>query len=208
MPQKKSELQLDSFENIQKAITGCKLCKLCLKRTNTVPGEGNPEAPILFVGEGPGEEEDKQGRPFVGRAGQLLDKELAAIGLSRENSYIANVVKCRPPMNRNPEPDEVISCMRYLRAQYTLIKPKIVVCLGAVASKWLISNEVHITTDHGKWYDKNGVWFMPTYHPSALLRDESKKRPAWEDLKKIRMKLEEIQKNTDAGEKEPAGKGD
>lgn len=143
----------------------------------------------MLIGEGPGREEDATGRPFVGAAGQLLEKTLAAIGQSRETVYIANVVKCRPPQNRTPEPDEVAACFFYLRAQVALIQPHVIVLLGASAVKAVLGEHMRITRDRGQWVERKGVWIMPTFHPAALLRDESKKRPFWEDMKLVRERL-------------------
>ena len=153
---------------------------------------GDLHAPLMFIGEGPGQQEDLTGRPFVGAAGQLLDKMLAAIGLTREQVYICNIVKCRPPNNRVPEPDERAVCMDYLRQQVALVRPKIIVCLGSTPARALLGEDVRITRDRGVWHLKKGVWFMPTFHPAALLRDLDKKRPAWEDFKAIRDKLIEL----------------
>ena len=136
------------------------------------------------------------GRPFVGRAGQLLDKMIGAIGFRREEVYIANVVKCRPPNNRTPEESEADACLPYLRVQFALIRPKIIVCLGATAAKYIYDPNVRITRDRGVWKEKKGVWILPTYHPAALLRDESKKREAWEDMQKLKQKYDEIVQNT------------
>ena len=173
-------------------ISGCERCRLCETRTNVVPGEGDPRAKLMFIGEGPGEEEDRYGRPFVGPSGELLTKMIHAIGMERTEVYICNVVKCRPPRNRNPEPEEAAACLDYLRAQYLLVRPRIIVLLGRVACRYTLRDEIFITRDHGKWYERKGVLFMPTYHPSALLRDPSKKRDAWEDFKKVRDKLNEL----------------
>ena len=173
-------------------VRGCEACELCKNRTNVVIGEGDPRAEVLLVGEGPGRDEDLSGRPFVGAAGKLLDKMLAAIDLKREQVYIANVVKCRPPQNRTPLNDEAQSCLPYLRAQFALIQPQIVVCMGATAAKYVYDEQIRITRDRGVWKQKKGVWFLPTYHPAALLRDESKKADAWTDMKKIRAKLDEL----------------
>lgn len=175
------------------AISVCEGCRLCRTRNNTVLGEGNVNSRILFVGEGPGQEEDKQGRPFVGPAGQLLDKMLLSIGLDRSKVYIANIVKCRPPQNRVPEEDEAEACLPFLRKQFAIIKPDIVVCLGATAARYLIDRNIRITRDRGNWYEKKGCSFIATFHPSALLRDQDKKKDAWEDMKKIREKLDGIQ---------------
>lgn len=184
---------LVSWPTLTEEITRCQKCRLCAGRTYPVPGEGNPHARLMFIGEGPGHDEDQTGRPFVGRAGQLLDKMIGAIGLSREEVFIANVVKCRPPQNRAPEADEVAACMPYLRAQVGLIRPQVIVLLGSSALGAILGPEHRITRERGAWIERKGVWFMPTFHPAALLRDESKKRPVWEDLKKVRDKLQELQ---------------
>lgn len=184
---------LVSWPTLTEEITRCQKCRLCAGRTYPVPGEGNPHARLMFIGEGPGRDEDQTGRPFVGRAGQLLDKMIGAIGLSREEVFIANVVKCRPPQNRAPEADEVAACMPYLRAQVGLIRPQVIVLLGSSALGAILGPDHRITRERGAWIERKGVWFMPTFHPAALLRDESKKRPVWEDLKKVRDKLQELQ---------------
>ena len=183
---------MKSWETLEGACLNCRKCRLWETRTNVVIGVGNRNADIMFVGEGPGQQEDLQGEPFVGPAGKLLDKMLASIGLDREKVYIANIVKCRPPGNRDPHDDEQEACMNYLRYQLMLVKPKIIVCLGRIAATAIIDKDFKITRQHGQWTEKKGYWFIATYHPSALLRDESKKRPAWEDLKLIRAKLDEI----------------
>ncbi|MCC8015484.1 MAG: uracil-DNA glycosylase [Eubacterium sp.] len=181
-----------TWEELENAVNNCTRCPLCNGRHNVVLGTGNRNSDILFVGEGPGYHEDMEGEPFVGAAGQLLDKMLASIGLSRKEIYIANVVKCRPPSNRDPLPEEYNVCLNWLRWQYVLIQPKIVVCLGRIAAKALIEPDFRITRDRGKWYYKKGVDFTATFHPSALLRDESKKRPAWEDFKAIKERLDNL----------------
>ena len=186
---------LVSWPSLTEEIASCRKCRLCAARTYPVPGEGNPHARLMFIGEGPGRDEDQTGRPFVGRAGQLLDKMIAAIGLTREEVYIANVVKCRPPQNRAPEMDEVAACMPYLRAQVGLIRPQVIVLLGSSALGAILGPEHRITRERGAWIERKGVFFMPTFHPAALLRDESKKRPVWEDLKKVRDKLQELEAN-------------
>lgn len=183
---------MKSWETLEGACLNCRKCRLWETRTNVVIGVGNRNADIMFVGEGPGQQEDLQGEPFVGPAGKLLDKMLASIGLDREKVYIANIVKCRPPGNRDPHDDEQEACMNYLRYQLMLVKPKIIVCLGRIAATAIIDRDFKITRQHGQWTERMGYWFIATYHPSALLRDESKKRPAWEDLKLIRAKLDEI----------------
>ena len=183
---------MPSWEELENACAGCQACGLGATRTNIVVGVGSRAAEVLFVGEGPGYHEDMQGEPFVGAAGQLLDKMLAAIRLDRQTAYIANVVKCRPPQNRDPQPEEIAQCLRFLRYQVMLIRPKIICCLGRVSAQTLISPAFRITREHGQWTERKGIWLMATYHPSALLRDESKKREAWEDLKGLRRKLEEL----------------
>ena len=187
-----------SWQEVLEQISCCQKCTLCHARQHPVPGEGNPHARLMFIGEGPGRDEDLLGRPFVGAAGQLLEKMLAAIGESRETVYIANVVKCRPPQNRVPMPEEAAACLPYLRAQTALIRPQVIVLLGATALHAVLDANGSITRMRGQWVEKNGVWIMPTYHPAALLRDEQKKVPAWEDLKKVRDKLKEL-KNGNAG---------
>ncbi len=181
-----------SWEILEGACYSCKKCPLWETRTNVVIGKGNRQADILFIGEGPGQQEDLQGQVFVGPAGQLLDKMLAAIDLTLADVYIANIVKCRPPGNRDPHEDEEKACMNYLRYQLLLIRPKIIVCLGRIAATAIIAPDFKITKQHGQWLERKGYWMMATYHPSALLRDETKKRPAWEDFKKIREKLSEV----------------
>jgi len=180
------------WDELFNAVQGCKRCPLCRYRTNVVPGEGNRNASLMFVGEGPGRDEDLSGRPFVGAAGQLLNKMIAAIGIRREDVYIANVVKCRPPGNRVPKEEEAKACIPYLRRQVYLIKPKVIVCLGATALRYVIDPEARITRVRGQWVERKGYWLIPTYHPAALLRDPAKKYEAWEDFKKIRDKLKEL----------------
>ena len=191
---------MKSWETLEGACLNCRKCRLWETRTNVVIGVGNRNADIMFVGEGPGQQEDLQGEPFVGPAGKLLDKMLASIGLDREKVYIANIVKCRPPGNRDPHDDEQEACMNYLRYQLMLVKPKIIVCLGRIAATAIIDKDFKITRHHGQWTERKGYWFIATYHPSALLRDESKKRPAWEDLKLIRAKLDEIENDNNISE--------
>lgn len=186
-----------SWPELMEQLSGCTRCRLCRGRTNIVPGEGDPCADLMFVGEGPGQEEDRQGRPFVGPSGELLTRMIHAIGMERSECYIANVVKCRPPGNRNPAPDEAAACLDYLRMQTVLVRPKIIVLLGKVAASTLLREEIFITRDHGMWFERKGIYFMPTYHPSALLRDPGKKREAWEDFKKVRDRLRTLK---DGGE--------
>lgn len=182
------------WNELKTACQSCTRCGLCETRHNVVFGVGNPQADILFVGEGPGEQEDMQGIPFVGPAGKLLDDMLCIIDLSRDsNCYIANIVKCRPPRNRDPLENEQDACIGFLENQIALIRPKIIVCLGRIAAKRMIDSEYRITRQHGTWVQKNGVWMTAIYHPSALLRDESKRPETFEDLLAIRAKLRELQ---------------
>lgn len=167
----------------------CTRCGLCESRHHVVFGVGNPRAEIMFVGEGPGEQEDMQGVPFVGQAGKLLDDMLSIIDLDRTNCYIANVVKCRPPRNRDPLETEKESCIGYLRQQIALVSPKILVCLGKIAATALIREDFRITRERGVWTQKDGVWMMAMYHPSALLRDASKRPETFDDLLSIREKI-------------------
>jgi len=182
-----------SLEAIREEIGDCVRCKLHEHRTNIVFGEGNPEAKVVFIGEGPGADEDATGRPFVGRAGQLLDKIIAAIGLKREDVYIANVVKCRPPGNRTPERDEVATCEQFLFRQLAFIQPAIIVALGSPAFQCLLRTKETITRARGEWREWNGIKVMPTFHPAYLLRSPEKKREAWEDMKKVRDRLNSLQ---------------
>ena len=178
------------WNELQNACGCCSQCPLCETRQNVAFGVGERQADILFVGEGPGEQEDIQGEPFVGPAGKLLDEMLSIIDLDRKkNCYIANIVKCRPPGNRDPLETEQDACIGYLRNQVALIRPKIIVCLGRIAAKRIIDPEYRITREHGRWVHKNGVWMTAIYHPSALLRDVSKRPETFEDLLSIREKL-------------------
>lgn len=182
-----------SINSIAQKIQACKNCSLAATRHNVVPGEGVENPVVLVVGEGPGEDEDKTGRPFVGKAGQLLDKMLSAIELDRtKNCYIANIVKCRPPANRTPQPEEAEACSGFLQAQIHLLKPKMILAMGRTAFQNLLKTTEGINSARGKFFDLNGIPLMPTYHPSALLRDESLKRPAWEDLKAFKARLLQI----------------
>ena len=181
-----------SWPTLTEAVFACEKCRLCQTRTNVVLGEGDLHAPLMFIGEGPGQQEDETGRPFVGAAGHLLDRMLAAIGLRREQVYICNIVKCRPPQNRVPEADERAACMDYLRQQVALVRPKVIVCLGSTPTRALLGEQMRITRDRGVWQLKKGVWFMPTYHPAALLRDPRKKPETFEDLKALQAKIQEI----------------
>lgn len=194
---------MDPWENLEAHCYYCHRCKLWQTRTNVVVGTGNRNADIMFIGEGPGRQEDLRGEPFVGPAGQLFDKMLKAIGFDRTMVYIANVVKCRPPQNRDPEPDEKAACLNYLRYQVSLVKPKIIVCLGRISAQVIIKPDFKITREHGIWHERKGYWMIATYHPSALLRDESKKPDSYEDLKKIRAKYDELFGEIDAWADEP-----
>ena len=186
----------DSWEILKQECMNCRNCALADTRTNVVFGVGNETAEILLIGEGPGEQEDLQGEPFVGPAGKLLDEMLCIIDLARAtNCYIGNIVKCRPPRNRDPEDNEQDVCIDYLRRQVALVRPKIIVCLGRIAAKRLIDPEYRITRQHGQWVEKNGVWMTAIYHPSALLRDLSKRPETFDDLLSIREKLRQTEAN-------------
>lgn len=183
---------MPGWEEMKGTIEKCHKCELGSNRTNTVIGKGNPAATILFIGEGPGEQEDAQGEPFVGPAGKLLVLLLSAQKFESDDYYITNVVKCRPPKNRIPSDEEAEKCLPYLRNQVLLIKPKIIVCLGATAMKYIIDKNEKITKIRGRWIERKGFSIMPTFHPSALLRDESKKGVVWEDFKMIKERLDQI----------------
>jgi len=180
----------DDIEELKQEVEQCKKCKLCTTRQNVVFGEGNTNTKIMFIGEGPGGDEDRLGEPFVGKAGQLMNKAFDVVGIQREDVYIANIVKCRPPHNRDPEADEVNACMNYLRNQVMIIKPKIIVLLGRIALKNILGEEYKITASRGNWIEKKGILYMSTWHPAALLRDETKKIDFLEDLKKVVERVE------------------
>ena len=166
------------FENlieVDEEVKKCNKCQLCLNRTNTVFGVGNPDADVMFVGEGPGADEDQEGIPFVGKAGKLMNQAFIGLGISREKIYISNIVKCRPPNNRTPFKEESQACLNYLRNQVMIVKPKIIVLLGNTALKNILGEEYNITNMRGEWIEKKGIMYMPTFHPAALLRDENKK---------------------------------
>lgn len=185
-----------SLDELNAKILRCTRCGLARTRNNVVPGMGVEHPQVLVVGEGPGHDEDMQGLPFVGKAGVLLDRMLAAIGLDRKtNCYIANIVKCRPPENRNPLPDEQAACYSFLEAQIHLLKPKMILCMGKIAIEKITGQNISINAQHGEFFEYNGIPVMPTYHPSALLRNEELKRPAWEDLKKFKRRLDQINTN-------------
>ena len=186
----------ERWEALTAECMNCRECALCQTRKNVVFGVGNPEAEIMLIGEGPGEHEDEQGVPFVGRAGQLLDDMLALIGLDRTKVYIANIVKCRPPGNRDPLNVEQDACIGYLNRQIGLIQPKIIVCLGRVAAMRLIDEKFRITKEHGVWFDRNGVRMTALFHPAALLRDNRRLPETFDDLKEIRSEIRRLCVNT------------
>lgn len=180
------------WNGLEQTCYNCTKCGLCENRHNVVFGVGPRNADVMFIGEGPGEQEDLKGEPFVGAAGMLLDDMLSIIDLSRENCYIANIVKCRPPRNRDPLETEQDACIGYLRNQVALIQPKIIVCLGRIAAMRIIKPDFRITREHGTWIEKNGVWMSAIYHPSALLRDLTKRPETFDDLLSLREKIKEV----------------
>jgi DNA polymerase len=182
----------EDLTEVRKELGECSRCKLHKTRKTIVFGEGNPKAKLMFIGEGPGFDEDVQGRPFVGKAGQLLTKIIEAINLKREDVYIANVIKCRPPQNRNPEPDEIQPCNPFLLKQIAAIRPKIICALGTFAAQTLLQTQRKISELRGKFHDLGGIKIMPTYHPAFLLRNPERKRDVWEDMKKIAEELKKI----------------
>lgn len=183
---------IDDLEALASRVVQCRRCSLRDTCRGVVFGEGDPQASLMLVGEGPGASEDEMGRPFVGKAGQLLDRILEAAGFKRKEVYIANVVKCRPPGNRLPTPEEASRCFPHLRAQIRIIRPKVVVCLGALSSQVLLDPRLRITRDRGVWRERDGIAYMPTFHPAALLRDPSKKRPVWEDFQRVRDRHDQL----------------
>lgn len=183
----------NTLSELRESLLNCQKCGLCQKRTNVVFGTGPENARIMLIGEGPGENEDLQGEPFVGRSGQLLDKMLDAVDLSRKkNVFIANMVKCRPPENRDPLPAETEACLSFLREQVRLLRPKIIVCVGRIAAQRLISPDFKVTKQHGEFFDKNGILMMGTLHPAALLRNPHQKPAAFEDWLALREKIKEV----------------
>ncbi|MBQ3848059.1 MAG: uracil-DNA glycosylase [Clostridia bacterium] len=184
-----------NWEDLENAVKNCTGCDLCKGRTNVVIGRGNKNATVLFVGEGPGEQEDLEGVPFVGKAGQLFEQCLDAACFDRSEIYIANVVKCRPPENRNPLDEECMACLPFLRGQFALIRPRVVVCMGLVASKTLLRHTEPMNRLRGKWENVKGTLFLTTYHPAALLRNETLKMPFYEDILSVKKVLEEIKNN-------------
>jgi len=184
---------MDQWEKLRRDCLSCRRCGLCETRTHVVFGEGPQDAEVMCIGEGPGEQEDLTGRPFVGRGGKLLDDMLEIIDLSREkNVYIANMVKCRPPQNRDPLNLEQESCAKWLEAQIALIQPKIILCLGRISAMKYIKPDFKITREHGQWFEKDGILRLALYHPAALLRDPRRKPETFDDLKTIQAKIREI----------------
>ena len=181
-----------NWESLQTACLSCTSCPLSQTRHNAVFGVGPQDAEVMFVGEGPGENEDLQGEPFVGAAGKFLDEMLSIIDLGRENCYITNIVKCRPPQNRDPLNTEQDACIGYLRNQAALIRPKIIVCLGRIAAMRIIKEDFKITKEHGQWFEKSGVQMMALFHPAAILRDPRRRPETFEDLKKLQAKIQEL----------------
>ena len=181
-----------TWDQLYDACCSCQSCELCKTRTNCVFGTGDRDADILFVGEAPGEQEDLSGTPFVGRAGQLLDKYLYAVDIAREDVYIANILKCRPPKNRDPLPAEEDACIGYLREQVRLIRPKIIVCLGRIAAMRLIKPDFKISKEHGVWFEKGNFVMTAVYHPAALLRDPRRKEEMLADMQQIKKKLDSL----------------
>ena len=182
----------NNWEELEEVVKQCRKCRLCETRKNVVFGVGNREADIMFIGEGPGADEDTQGEPFVGKAGKLMNMAFDKLVIKREEVYIANIVKCRPPNKRKPQDDEAENCLDYLRNQVILVKPKIIVLLGSVALKNILGKEYGITASRGKWVERKGILYMPTWHPAALLRDENKKIDFIKDLKQVVKKYNEI----------------
>jgi len=184
---------MTELDRLRERCLGCTKCQLCSTRNNVVFGVGNPESRVMFIGEGPGEQEDLKGEPFVGRAGKLLDLMLDAVGMSREKDiYIANIVKCRPPKNRDPLPEEQEKCIGWLREQTAVIRPKIIVCLGRIAAARIIKPDIKITKEHGQFIERNGVLMMAMLHPAALLRNPRQKPEAFEDFLRLRDKIKEL----------------
>jgi uracil-DNA glycosylase len=176
---------IETLEDVRLALGECRRCRLCKARKNIVFGEGNPKAEIVFVGEAPGEDEDVQGRPFVGRAGQLLTRIIEAMGLKREDVYICNILKCRPPKNRNPQQEEIESCEPFVIRQIEAIRPKVICTLGTFAARTLLKKEIPVSLLRGQFHSFRGIQLMPTYHPAYLLRNPSAKKQVWEDVQKI-----------------------
>ncbi len=189
------------WKNLEAECLNCRECSLCQTRSNVVFGDGNRLSEIMFIGEGPGEQEDSQGVPFVGKAGKLLDEMLAIIGLDRSKFYICNIVKCRPPQNRDPLGVEQDACIGYLERQIELVKPKLIVCLGRIAAMRLIREDFKITREHGQWFERDGIKIMAMYHPAALLRDPERRPEAFDDLMSLREKIRLVCERTEIKEK-------
>ncbi len=185
-------IKAERLENLQAVCSSCRKCSLAETRTHSVFGVGNPNAALMFVGEAPGEQEDKSGIPFVGAAGKLLDKYLFAVDIPREDVYIANILKCRPPKNRDPNPEEEAACMDFLRGQVRIIQPSLIVCLGRIAAMKLIKPDFRITAEHGIWFEKKELSICALFHPSALLRDPKKREAMLEDMKMLKKKYDDI----------------
>lgn len=187
---------IKNWDELKSACMQCTKCQLNKTRTNVVFGDGSSNSEVLFIGEGPGKTEDETGLPFVGRAGKLLDKFMEAVGISRQDVFIANIVKCRPPQNRDPLPNEQEACIEWLRNQTALLQPKIIVCLGRISAMKLIKPDFKVTKEHGMFFEKNGVLMMGTFHPSALLRNPNNRPAAFEDFRILRDKMNEICEHT------------
>ena len=185
-------MEIKSLDEIRKECEGCRKCSLAETRTNVVFGVGNPHADVMFIGEAPGEKEDLSGIPFVGAAGKLFDKYLVAVGIPREEVYIANMLKCRPPINRDPKPEEQDLCIEYLREQVRAVSPKLIVCLGRIAAMRLIKPDFRITAEHGIWFERGAFSVCAVYHPSALLRDPRKKDDMLADMMEIKRRLDAL----------------
>ena len=183
---------MDTWESLRSECLACKGCSLADTRHSVGFGDGAEDAEILLIGEGPGQHEDEQGKPFVGRAGKLLDEMLEMVNLDRSKVYIANIVKCRPPQNRDPLGVEQDACIGWLRRQTALLRPKIIVCLGRIAAKVIIKDDFRITQEHGQWFERNGVWMTALFHPAAILRDPRRRPETFEDLKVIQAKIKEV----------------
>lgn len=184
-------MAFEEIETLKNECLACTRCELCKTRNNVVFGSGDYSAKLMFIGEGPGEQEDLTGLPFVGRAGKLLDDFLELIDIRREDVFIANIVKCRPPKNRDPLPDEQLACSEWLLRQISLINPKIIVCLGRISAQWFIRSDFKISQEHGKWFDVEGIKTMAVFHPAALLRDPRRRPETFEDFKEIQKALRE-----------------
>ncbi len=183
------ECRVESLEELEARLRGCQLCRLCEKRQNLVFGIGNPQADLVLVGEAPGREEDEKGFPFVGEAGRLLDRILFAMHLSRQDVYICNVIKCRPPSNRDPQPEEIAACEQFLQLQLAAIKPRLIVALGRFATQTLLKSKQPIGRLRGHWHQYQDIPLMPTFHPAYLLRNPAGKREVWEDMKQVMVRL-------------------